>query len=172
MNRPANTFDKCIFNIFDFTILFPTMGFFSLCEDAFRQRRGLLFVQTSRSQRPSLSLSAWLCGILTQPIESFTFFLKLDISGCWFWHGPHGCLRFSRNLKALIPTYTSSPLIFGVSPKLAVMVHGAGKWAEDLKIPSWCVFDLFPTPKNKFLSSYFLLRLWLLDIIFFIPTRI
>jgi hypothetical protein len=69
-----------------------------------------------------------------------------------FWHS---CMRFSQYLKALVPRYESSPSFFGISPKLAVVIHGAGEWAEDLKIPNGCVMHFF----LAFLSfTYFLSR--------------
>ena len=66
-----------------------------------------------------------------------------------FWRS---CIRFSQDLKSLVPMYKSSASFFGMSPKLAVVIYGAGKWAADSNFPNGCVIHLSH-------NSYLILRI-------------
>ena len=132
-NRPANVLERCIFNIFDFLYLLPRMGLFFLFEPAFRDRVYYLYEHPDHDDPDCLyPRLKWRHPYTTKWIV----YLFPKVRRIW-----HRSLRFSRDLKALVPSYKSSPSIFGVSPKLAVVVHGAGEWAEDSKIPNGCVTD-------------------------------
>ena len=133
-NRPANVLERCIFNTIDFT-LFLSLGCCFLFMDTFRHRVYYLY------EHPDHDDTVCLYPRLTWRHPNTTKFVICSFTKVkYFWCS---CMRFSRYLKALVPTYKSSPSFFGISPKLAVVVHGAGEWAEDLKIRNGCVMDLF-----------------------------
>ena len=132
-NRPANALERCIFNILDFTF-FLSWGCSFLFEADFRNRVYYLY------EHPDHDDSVCLYPRLTWRYPSTTkwvnyYFPKVR----HFWRS---YMRVSRDLKTLVPTYKSSPSFFGISPKLAVVIHGAGEWADDLKIRNGCVMDL------------------------------
>ena len=135
-NRPANVLERCIFNLFDFAS-FLRLGYAFLSNDNFRDRVYYLYEHPDHDDSDCLyPRLTWRHPYTTKwVIYSFP---KVK----HFWRC---CMRFSRDLKALVPMYKSSPSFFGISPKLAVVIHGAGKWAEDLKIPNGCVINLFPS---------------------------
>jgi hypothetical protein len=134
-NRPANVLERCIFNFFHFA-LFLTLGYSFLFKADFRDRVYYLY------EHPDHDDSVCLYPRLTWRYPYTTKWVIYSFPKVkQFWRS---CIRFSQHLKALVPTYKSSPSFFGISPKLAVVIHGAGEWAEDLKIPNGCVMDLFP----------------------------
>lgn len=127
-NRPASALERCVFNIVDFGYLLPSMGFHFIFTDAFRDRVYYLYEHPDHDDSGCLyPRIKWRHPYTTKWI----IYLFPKVRRIW-----HRCLRLSRDLKALVPTFKSSPSVFGVSPKLAVVIHGAGEWAEDLKIPN------------------------------------
>ena len=148
-NTPANVLERCIFNIFDFLLCLCLCLSFLFKAD-FRDRVYYLY------QHPDHDDSDCLYPRITWRLPNTTkwviyFFPKV----MHFWRS---CIRFSRYLKSLVPTYKSSPSFFRMSPRLAVVIHGAGKWAANSKFPNGCVMDLFLS------FSYLLLRFLLLTI--------
>ena len=138
-NAPTNVLEKCIFNCFNL-VLFFKLAYAFLFVDYFRDRVYYLYEHPDHDdplwflKRRHPYMTKWI-------IHSFP---KLK----HFWRS---CMRFSRYMKSLVPTYKSSPSFFGISPKLAVVVHGAGEWAEDLQIRNGCVHGSFFPSQFKFL---------------------
>ena len=137
-NMPANVLERCIFYIFDL-LKFLRLGYYFIFEAGFRDRVYYLYEHPDHDDSDCLyPRLTWRHPYTTKwVIHSFPKVKQ-------FWRS---CMRFSRGLKAILPTYKSSPSFFRISPKLAVVIHGAGKWAaEDLKIPNGCVIInyLFP----------------------------
>ena len=149
-NTPANVLERWIFNIFDF-LLCLGLGLAFLFKPSFRDRVYYLYEHPDHDDPDCLyPRIKWRLPYTTKWV--IYFFPKV----LHFWRS---CIRFSRDLKSLVPTYNSSPSFFGMSPELAVVIHGAGKWAADSKFPNGCVMDLF----SYFLSySYLLSRFFLL----------
>ena len=134
-NTPANALERCLFNIFDFAFVLPGMGFFFLFEDSFRKRVYYLYEHPDHDDPLCLyPRLKWRHPYTTK----WVMYLFPKVRRIWC-----RCLKFSRDVKELVSTYISSPSIFGVSPKLAVVVHGAGEWAEGLTIPNGCVDRFF-----------------------------
>lgn len=135
-NTPANLLERCIFNIFDF-ILCLGMGLSFLFIHNFRDRVYYLY------EHPDHDDDLCLYPRLTWRHPNTTKWVIYSFPKVkHFWSS---CIRFSRDLKSLVPTYKSSPSFFRISPKLAVVIHGAGKRAGELKIiPNGCVTDFFP----------------------------
>ena len=151
-NRPANVLERSLIYMFDF-LSFLRLGYYFLFTDTFRDRVYYLYEHPDHDDPDCLyPLLAWRHPYTTKwVIHSFP-----KVKNFW-----RSCMRFSRALKSLVPTFKSSPSFFGISPKLAVVIHGAGEWAEGLKIPNGCVIDLLPA----YLSfTYFLSRPLLLHI--------
>ena len=159
-NRPANIGERCIFYIIDFAIV-STMGLFFIFEDDFRERVYYLYEHPDHQDTVCLYPNLkWRHPYATRWI----IYLFPKVRRTW-----KRCLKFSRTLKTLIPTYKSSPSIFGPSPKLAMVIHGAGEWAGNLTIPNGCVVNLFSNSWES--SSYFVSWSSLLDITFSFTTR-
>ena len=154
-NTPANVLERCIFNIFDFLLCLCLCLSFLFKAD-FRDRVYYLY------QHPDHDDSDCLYPRITWRLPNTTkwviyFFPKV----MHFWRN---CIQVSRDLMSLVPTYKSSPSFFGMSPRLAVVIHGAGKWAANSKIPNGCVMDLFLS------FSYLLSRFCCLQYTFFFTT--
>ena len=133
-NRPANVLERCIFSIFDLALCLG-LGLAFIFKHDFRDRVYYLY------EHPDHDDSLCLYPRLTW---RFPYTTKLVLySFPKVKHVWRNCMRFSQDLKSLVPTFKSSPSFFGISPKLAVVIHGAGKWAEELKIPNGCVIK-FP----------------------------
>ena len=134
-NRPANFWERCLFNIFAFGVVFPIIGLTFILDDRFRERVYYLYEHPDHDDSVCLyPYLKWRHPYTTRWIV----YLFPKVQRIWQKY-----LQFSREFKALIPTYKSSPSMFGLSPKLAIVVHGAGEWAEDLRIPSGCVMFIF-----------------------------
>ena len=132
-NTPANRLERCIFNFFDF-ILCLSLGFSFLFNVDFRDRVYYLY------QHPDHDDSVCLYPRLTWRFPSTTKWIIYAFPKVkHFWHS---CMQFSRDLKSLVSTYKASPSFFRISPKLAVVIHGEGKRAENLKIPNGCVLNI------------------------------
>ena len=131
-NTPANLLERCIFIIFD-SFLCVTLGLSFLFDDDFRDRVYYLYEHPDHDDSVCLypRLRWHFPGITKWVIYSFPKVIH-------FWRS---CTRVFRDLKSVVPTYKSSPSFFGMSSKLAVVVHDAGKWAEYSKIPNGCVMD-------------------------------
>jgi len=135
MNKPSNLLERCIFNIFEFSVVFPIIGLTFLLEDGFRERVYYLYEHPDHDDH--LCLYPYLK--YRHPYTTrWIVYLFPKVKRTWQKY-----LQLSRALKALLPTYKSSPPMLGLTPKLAVVVHGAGEWAEDFKIPNGCVMGLF-----------------------------
>ena len=134
-HTPANVLERWILNIFDFG-LFVCLGIAFFFKDGFRDRVYYLY------EHPDHDDSLCLYPRLTWRFPYTTKWVIYAFPKVkHFWRT---CMRFSRNLKSLVPTYKSSPSFFRISPELAVVIHGAGKRAESLKTPNGCVMDLSP----------------------------
>jgi hypothetical protein len=135
-NTPANILERCIFNISEF-FLCLSLGYAFFFRDDFRERVYYLY------EHPDHDDPLCLYPRLTWRFPYTTKWVIYSLPKVMhFWRN---CMRFSQDLKSLVPTFKSSPSFFGISPKLAVVIHGAGKWAEDSKIPNGCVMESFPS---------------------------
>ena len=167
LNTPANLLERCLFNIVEFGFIFPIMGLTFLSDDRFRDRVYYLYEHPDHVDSVCLyPYLKWRHPYTTR----WVIYLFPKVKGIWQKY-----LWLSGALKAIIPTYKSSPSILGISPKLAIVVHGAGEWAEDLKIPYRYVFFVYSTVEiNSYRSclspSYILSRSSLFDITFSVTT--
>ena len=133
-NTPANTLERCVFIGFDLALIL-SMCFCFLTDDDLRDRVYYLYEHPDHDD--PLCLYPQLIRRYPYTARWLIYFFP-KVRHIW-----HKYLQFSRSLKSLIPTYKSSPSMFGLSPKLAIAIHGAGEWTEDLKIPSGCVAGYF-----------------------------
>ncbi|KAF8814870.1 hypothetical protein BYT27DRAFT_7205886 [Phlegmacium glaucopus] len=130
-NKPANTLERFIFNTFEFSVVVPIIGLSFLLQDGFRERVYYLYEHPDHDDHHCLY--PYLMN--RHPYTTrWLIYLFPKVKNIWQKY-----LRFSQALKVLVPTYKSSPPMFGLTPKLAIVVHGAGEWAEELKIPYGCI---------------------------------
>ena len=147
---PANVLERYIFDIFDVAICLK-WGLSFLFNDNIRNRicEHVYYLYEHPDHDDSVSRLTRRFPYTTKwVIYSFP-----KVKHIW-----RSYVRFSQNLKSLVPTYKSSPSFFGISPKLAVVIHGAGKRAEELKIPNGCVIAFLSF--TCFLSRSLLLIIW------------